>query len=86
MANRGRHKKEKLKHSTWLVNVIGKDVLNKMLEYQVNQRNRPDYKVFEQNPSASKYEGGFTWDYTIEGWSYWNNISEKIKNSSYYNK
>lgn len=82
--NRGRHKKEKLKHSTWLVNVIGKDVLNKMLQYQVDQGNKPDYKVFEQNPSASKYESGFTWDYTTEGWSYWNDISIRIVNSSYF--
>ena len=53
MANRGRHKKEKLKYSTWLVNVIGKDVLNRMLEYQVIQGNKPNYKVFETKPSAS---------------------------------
>lgn len=86
MANRGRHKKEKLKHSTWLVDVIGKDVLNKMLEYQVKQGNKPDYKVFEIDPSASAYSNGFAWRDTIEGWSYWNNICEKIKNSSYYNK
>lgn len=86
MANRGRHKKEKLKHSTWLVNVIGKDTLNKMLQYQVSQGNKPNYKVFETMPSANKLENGFTWGYTTEGYSYWCDICEKIKNSSYYNK
>lgn len=47
------------------------EVVNKMLEYQVQQGNPKDVTVFENLARSSHKVGGFTWDKTIEGQDFW---------------
>lgn len=47
------------------------EVVSKMVNRQVEQGNTPNVKVFQINPSASFYKGGFAWDMTVEGYDFW---------------
>lgn len=90
MTNRGRHKKDKLLQilkinkavdiNLWkrIVKVIGIRNVEKMLYYQIINGNVKDLYIFEKNPWASSYSGGFDWDNTKEGFSYWESIIDKI--------
>lgn len=49
-----------------------KEVVEKMLEYQVAQGNPKDVSVFEEN--KVDYLKGFDWDYTKEGGTFWDNV------------
>lgn len=51
-----------------------KEVVEKMLEYQVIQGNNRDVSVFEMYPCSSDYHGGFCWDKTPEGHNFWDSI------------
>lgn len=75
MSNRGRHKNNK--HP--LVKLLGIEITDKMMYYQIEQRNEPNLDVFMHNPIAGIHQRGFAWAYTSEGFEYWDKISEKIK-------
>lgn len=76
MSNRGRHKNNK--HP--LVKLLGKRITDKMMFYQKEQGNIPNLDIFLKESSASRYYGGFSWDYTEEGFNYWSRISSQIAN------
>ena len=90
MTNRGRHKKDKLLQilkinkavdiDLWkrIVKVIGITNIEKMLTYQMLDGNIKNLHVFEKNPWAGSYNGGFNRDNTKEGYSYWESITDKI--------
>ena len=86
--NRGRHKKqnEHLKCDHLVVQILGKTVANRMMECQKEQGNIPNLDVFLRNPSAGSINGGFVWDRTADGWSYWNDKIEYFINHSLYLK
>lgn len=48
-----------------------KEVVDKILYYQVQQGNEKDLLVFEKNSRVFKYTGGFSWDETEEGAYFW---------------
>ena len=50
------------------------EIVEKMLEYQVLQRNPRNVKLFEINNCASSLSGGFTWDDTPEGDDFWSDV------------
>lgn len=50
------------------------EVVEKMLERQVDQGNKPKVKVFEKCISADIDGGGFSWINTIEGHDFWNSV------------
>ena len=47
------------------------EIVEKMLEYQVEQGNPRDISIFETDKIASLSSGGFTWEKTPEGKSFW---------------
>lgn len=49
-------------------------IVDKMLEYQVEQENKLDITVFIENSNACKKTGGFNWNETQEGNGVWNDI------------
>lgn len=50
------------------------EIVEKMLEYQVQQGNPRDVTIFEDTPFCGKKDGGFEWEETPEGWEFWNNV------------
>jgi hypothetical protein len=66
--NRGRHRRSK---QHLIVQILGKNIANRMMECQKEQGNIPNLDVFLNHPSAGKYEKGFTWSSTKEGHSFW---------------
>lgn len=83
MSNRGRHRTSN-KHP--LVKLLGREVAKKMMYHQEKQGSKPNLDVFLKDPTASKNNKGFTWEYTDEGWSYWNNIANKIYNMDHHGR
>lgn len=53
-----------------------KKVVDLMVKRQVEQGNPVDVSVFEEYLHASKDDGGFNWDGTPEGESYWGFVIE----------
>lgn len=47
------------------------EVVQKMVERQVEQGNKPDVTIFQKECRAPKCNGGFTWESTIEGEAFW---------------
>ena len=47
------------------------EIVQKMVERQVEQGNKPDVTIFQKDRRATKLDGGFTWDSTIEGEVFW---------------
>lgn len=47
------------------------EVVQKMVERQVEQGNKPDVTIFQKECRTLKCDGGFTWDSTIEGELFW---------------
>lgn len=68
MSNRGRHKKL---NQHLIVQILGKTIANRMMECQKEQGNIPNLNVFLNSPTRSKYSGGFNWQETKEGHSFW---------------
>ena len=83
MSNRGRHHKKKSKYSySWISNVLDDCIIDKILDTQekYSAHNTRNLSVFEKDPFAGKYQQGFTWIHTPEGYGFWNNIFEKVRN------
>ena len=47
------------------------EVVQKMIEEQVRQGNKANVSVFQKFCIASKSEGGFDWEYAIDGDTFW---------------
>lgn len=47
------------------------EVVEKMIERQVEQGNKPDAKAFHRYASNDAIDGGFNWHDTIEGTQFW---------------
>lgn len=78
--NRGRHRKKQ----HLVVQVLGTTVSNKMMEYQLKQGNISNLDVFLHEPSAGSLEGGFVWAKTTEGWGYWCDQIDELRNHPLY--
>ena len=83
MSNRGRHRKSN-KHL--IVQILGKTIANRMMECQKEQEKIPNLDVFLHRPFAGTIDGGFVWNNTTEGWDYWSDRAEEIKNHPLYKK
>ncbi|MFB9120965.1 hypothetical protein ACFFUE_07145 [Bergeyella porcorum] len=55
------------------------EVIDKMLERQVEQRNEANVKVFENSKWSDYGEQGFNWHSTEEGFGFWKSVID-IKN------
>ena len=74
--NRGRHKKKQRKYkNTWLTNVLTDAELDLIFERASEQGNCPTLTLIENIPTSVKI---FAWDYTSEGWSFWDKVFKKV--------
>jgi hypothetical protein len=78
--NRGRHRKKQ----HLVVQVLGTAVSNRMMECQLRQGQKPNLDVFLREPSAGSLEGGFVWAKTTEGWGYWHDRVDELRNHPLY--
>lgn len=75
-----------------LVDLIGEirkfpiEVAQKMVEYQFEQTGQCDVRIFQDDRSANKYGGGFTWDMTEEGHRFWQEIITRNKFHLFYER
>ena len=53
---------------------VPQEIIYKMLERQVEQGNKRDADVFDENIIYGYFGGGFTWDQTIEGQKFWKEV------------
>lgn len=53
---------------------VPEEVVERMLECQALQGNLRNVKVFERHLGASKFTGGFHWEETSEGESFWRRV------------
>ena len=83
MSNRGRHKKSK---QHLVIRILGKTIANRMMECQKNCGNTPNLDVFLNYADAWPRVGGFKWDNTHEGFSFWCNVSNNLSNHPLYKK
>ena len=56
------------------------EIVEKMIERQVEQGNKPDIKAFHRYVYKDAKGGGFTWKNTIEGEIFWHEV---IRNNNY---
>lgn len=78
--NRGRHKRK----PHLIVQILGTAVSNRMMQLQNKQGNISNLDVFLREPSAGSLEGGFVWAKTTEGWGYWCDQIDKLRNHPLY--
>ena len=71
MSNRGRHRKS---NQHLIIQILGKNTANRMMECQKEQGNIPNLDVFLRKPGIDRWEKGFTWSSTKEGHCYWRDI------------
>lgn len=50
------------------------EIIDKMIERQVEQGNKPDVTVFEKDVESEKDKGGFDWNYLVDSRIFWNEI------------
>lgn len=50
------------------------EVVQKMVDYQVEQGNRVDVTIFQKDSQSCDNEGGFWWDATKEGDDFWSEV------------
>jgi hypothetical protein len=65
---------------------LPKEIQERMLECQVEQGNKRDESVFEENINYNKNSGGFHWADTAEGHSFWNRIIYNRDTGLFYGK
>ena len=62
------------------------EVVEKMLEHQVAQGNVRDISVFERECSACDDEGGFDWEKSPEGGTFWDSIIASGNFDTFFNQ
>ena len=62
------------------------EVVQKMIDCQVLQGNEANITVFQKNNNATKSNGGFDWNKTEEGDTFWNDIVNDKKFDVFFNK
>lgn len=50
------------------------EIIERMLDYQVEQGNPRDVSIFEKDKDANESQGGFDWDQTPEDRDFWGDI------------
>lgn len=50
------------------------EVVQKMVDYQVGQGNKADVTIFQNRKENDSGHGGFCWNETQEGFSFWENV------------
>lgn len=59
-------------------------VVDFMLKYQYEQNKQKRLGVFERNAAAQRKDYGFDWDFTKEGYNFWDNVINKKNFNLFY--
>lgn len=62
------------------------EVVEKMIEEQVKQGNRPNVEVFQERYSSDAEHGGFDWDKTDDGPTFWIDVLENEDYDLFFKK
>ncbi len=62
------------------------EIVDKMIERQVEQGNNSNYVVFQVNACNNKRNGGFNWEDTVEGESFWYEVIGKKRFDLFFEK
>lgn len=62
------------------------EVVTKMVEYQIEQGGTANVTVFAINKAASALGGGFSWDFTEEGFDFWFDIIHEGNFEKFFEK
>lgn len=65
---------------------LPKEIKEKMLEYQVAQGNKKKPSIFVHELGSAKYEGGFSWADSPEGFDFWKNVLEEGNFKIFFDK
>ena len=60
------------------------EIVARMCYYQYEQTNVLDVDIFESMKSCVSNDGGFTWDDTIEGESFWDTVINRKNFDKYF--
>ena len=64
---------------SWISKVLDDSIIDKLSNHQFVQSGIRNLTVFEHDPFAGKFNGGFTWNGTPEGHEYWEKIMNKVR-------
>lgn len=62
------------------------EIVEKMLERQKGCNNEIDVTIFQESRIKDFYNGGFRWNFTIEGHEFWENVIFKKKFDVFFKK
>lgn len=62
------------------------EIVQKMVDYQVKQGNKPNVKIFQENFCSAVDEDGFDWSDTDEGYRFWYDILNNYTFNSFFKK
>ena len=62
------------------------EIVEKMLERQKGCNNEIDVTIFQKSRTKDFYNGGFRWNFTIEGYEFWKNVIFKKKFDVFFKK
>ena len=62
------------------------EIVQRMIDYQVEQGNEADVKVFQRKNYSASYLGGFSWDNTVEGFDFWDDVINDKEFYVFFNK
>lgn len=62
------------------------EIQQHMLNEQVRQGNERDAEIFEIDASTGAFGGGFTWNKSVDGYKFWEEIIEYGNLAVFYEK
>lgn len=65
---------------------VPQEIIDKMLERQVEQGNKKDASVFDNDIMKSKNSNGFSWIETIEGHTFWQDVLDDKKYDLFFQR
>lgn len=62
------------------------EVVMKMIEYQVEQGNSPNVRIFQKDKFQNNQNGGFSWNNTVDGYDFWYQVIACCDFNHFFNK
>lgn len=61
-------------------------IVQKMIERQVMQGNPANVEIFQVDPTAVRFDGGFEWEDSPEGWDFWGKVIEGMEFNVFFER
>ena len=62
------------------------EIVKKMIEYQVEQGNSPNVRIFQKDKFQNNQHGGFLWNTTVEGYNFWYQVIAQCDFDMFFKK